>query len=45
VTQSLWVRAAEDVRMSTEHQQYSIANQSSVIRNYAQAYSMDVVGT
>ena|SRR5215471_17379565 len=31
--------------MSTEHQQYSIANQSQIIRNYAQAHSMSVVRT
>lgn len=29
-------RAAQYLRMSTEHQQYSIANQSAVIAIYAQ---------
>ena len=39
------IRAAEYVRMSTEHQQYSIENQSEVIRRYATAHRMEVVRT
>jgi Resolvase, N terminal domain len=31
--------------MSTEHQQYSIANQSDVIRQYAQDHKMRIVRT
>ena len=38
-------RAAEYVRMSTEHQQYSIANQSAAIREYANAHSIEIVRT
>lgn len=37
------VRAAEYVRMSTEHQQYSIANQSAAIARYASARGMQIV--
>jgi DNA invertase Pin-like site-specific DNA recombinase len=33
------------MRMSTEHQQYSIANQSSAIRAYASANSLEIVRT
>jgi DNA invertase Pin-like site-specific DNA recombinase len=36
-------RAAQYVRMSTEHQQYSIANQSAAIALYAAAHSLGVV--
>jgi DNA invertase Pin-like site-specific DNA recombinase len=39
------VRAAEYCRMSTEHQQYSAANQQDVIRDYAQRRGFDVVRT
>ncbi len=39
------IRAAEYVRMSTEHQQYSIDNQASVIRQYAKDHSMEVIRT
>ena len=39
------IRAAEYVRMSTEHQQYSIANQSDVIRKYAHDHDMEIVRT
>lgn len=35
----------EYVRMSTEHQQYSIDNQMAVIRRYAEEHNMDVVRT
>ena len=38
-------RAAEYVRMSTEHQQYSTENQAKVIRQYAAARNLEVVRT
>ena len=39
------IRAAAYLRMSTEHQQYSIANQSAAIEEYASSHSLDVVKT
>jgi DNA invertase Pin-like site-specific DNA recombinase len=39
------IRAAEYMRMSTEHQQYSIANQSVAIQEYAAARSIEIVRT
>jgi hypothetical protein len=39
------VRAAQYVRMSTEHQQYSTANQEDVIREYALARGFEIVRT
>src|SRR5437016_7264686 len=39
------IRAAEYVRMSTEHQQYSTENQSEIILQYAQRHGMVVVRT
>ncbi|HEU0141977.1 MAG TPA: recombinase family protein, partial [Bryobacteraceae bacterium] len=39
------IRAAEYARMSTEHQQYSIENQSEAIRQYAQRRGMAIVRT
>lgn len=36
-------RAAEYMRMSTEHQQYSIANQSVILQEYANARSIEIV--
>jgi hypothetical protein len=36
-------RAAQYVRMSTEHQQYSPENQLDVIRQYAADHNMDIV--
>ena len=39
------IPAAEYVRMSTEHQQYSTENQQKVIRDYAQRRGMSVVRT
>lgn len=39
------VRAAQYVRMSTEHQQYSTANQEDVIREYAQRRGFEIVRT
>ena len=38
-------RAAEYVRMSTEHQQYSTENQGQVIRQYAEQRGMTIVRT
>jgi DNA invertase Pin-like site-specific DNA recombinase len=38
-------RAAQYVRMSTEHQQYSTQNQSDKIRDYAQARGLEIVRT
>jgi DNA invertase Pin-like site-specific DNA recombinase len=38
-------RAAEYVRMSTEHQQYSTANQSDRIREYAKQRDIEIVQT
>lgn len=37
------LRAVEYVRMSTDHQQYSIANQSAVIKEYADAHSIKIL--
>jgi DNA invertase Pin-like site-specific DNA recombinase len=39
----LTVRAAQYVRMSTEHQQYSPENQLEVVRQYAASHSMEIV--
>ena len=39
------IRAAQYVRMSTEHQQYSIDNQSEAISRYAQDHTMEIVRT
>lgn len=39
------VRAAEYVRMSTEHQKYSTENQAKAIRQYAEAHNMEIVRT
>lgn len=39
------VRAAEYVRMSTEHQKYSTENQADVIRHYAGARGIEIVRT
>jgi|SRR5580693_9232371 len=39
------IRAAEYVRMSTDHQQYSTANQSDAIRAYAAERGMEIVRT
>lgn len=38
-------RAAEYVRMSTEHQRYSTENQSDVIRHYAARHGIEIVRT
>src|SRR5579859_7054722 len=39
------IRAAEYVRMSTEHQQYSTENQQGVIRQFAESRGMHIVRT
>lgn len=39
------VRAAQYVRMSTEHQQYSTENQAEAIRQYAKRRGMEIVRT
>ncbi len=39
------IRAAEYVRMSTEHQQYSTENQSDMIREYARKRGFEIVRT
>ncbi len=39
------IPAAEYVRMSTEHQQYSIDNQQAAIRSYAIAHNFEIVKT
>ena len=42
---NLFVPAAQLLRMSTEHQQYSLENQCSAIRLYAESHGFDVVAT
>src|SRR5678815_1592148 len=44
-TQAVLVRAAQYVRASTEHQQYSIENQSLAIADYATEHNMQVIQT
>jgi len=39
------IRAAQYVRMSTEHQQYSTENQSDAIARYAGQHGMEIVVT
>src|ERR1700733_2705233 len=39
------IRAAQYVRMSTEHQQYSTENQAEVIARYATQHGMEIVAT
>lgn len=39
------MRAAQYVRMSTEHQQYSTENQSDAIRQYADSHGFEIVRT
>ena len=39
------VRAVQYVRMSTEHQQYSTANQDDVIQEYADKRNFEIVKT
>src|SRR5512147_955854 len=39
------VRAAQYVRMSTDHQQYSTENQAEVIAEYARTHHIEIVRT
>lgn len=39
------IRAAEYVRMSTDHQKYSTENQADAIRHYAKARGIEIVRT
>lgn len=39
------IRAAEYVRMSTEHQKYSTENQADALRAYAERHNMEIVQT
>jgi len=39
------VPVAQYLRMSTEHQQYSIENQSMAIQRYAESHGFEVVRT
>ncbi len=45
VAETKKIRAAEYVRMSTEHQKYSIENQADRIRQYADKHGMEIVKT
>src|SRR5579863_9858624 len=45
MTDRLLVPAAQYLRMSTEHQQYSLENQSAAILNYAESHGFRVVRT
>src|SRR3954471_18811492 len=39
------IPAAEYLRMSTEHQQFSLVNQTAAIRDYAKTHGLSVVRT
>ena len=39
------IRAAQYVRMSTEHQKYSTENQRDMIQEYAETHGMSIVRT
>src|SRR5688500_5820036 len=39
------IRAAQYLRMSTEHQQYSTSNQEDIIQDYAKARGYEIVRT
>ena len=45
MTANLLVPAAQYLRMSTEHQQYSLENQSAAIQKYAESHNFEVVRT
>jgi len=45
MTTNQLVPAAQYLRMSTEHQQYSLENQSAAIQKYAESHSLEVVCT
>ncbi|MGP4461404.1 recombinase family protein, partial [Escherichia coli] len=38
------VRVAQYLRMSTDHQQYSLHNQSEYIKDYAEKNNMEIAG-
>lgn len=41
----VWMRVAQYVRMSTDHQRYSTENQADAILSYAEAHGMEIVRT
>ena len=45
MTDSKPIPAAQYLRMSTEHQQYSLENQSAAIQKYAESHSFEIVHT
>jgi DNA invertase Pin-like site-specific DNA recombinase len=45
VTSHLLIPAAQYLRMSTEHQQYSLQNQSTAVRRYSEAQGFEIVQT
>ena len=45
MTVNLLVPAAQYLRMSTEHQQYSLENQSPAIQKYAEFHGFEIVRT
>ena len=45
MTANQLIPAAQYLRMSTEHQQYSLENQSLAIQKYAESQSFEVVRT
>jgi hypothetical protein len=45
MTENQLVPAAQYLRMSTEHQQYSLENQSAAIQKYAELHGFEVVRT
>jgi DNA invertase Pin-like site-specific DNA recombinase len=45
MTANLLVPAAQYLRMSTEHQQYSLENQATAIQKYAECHNFEVVRT
>src|SRR5579864_4524136 len=45
MTVDLCIPAAQYLRMSTEHQQYSLENQSAAIQNYAQSHGFEIIRT
>jgi DNA invertase Pin-like site-specific DNA recombinase len=45
MTTDLRIPAAQYLRMSTEHQQYSLENQSAAIQNYAESQGFEIVRT
>src|SRR6202521_323165 len=42
---NLLIPAAQYLRMSTEHQQYSLENQSTAIQKYAESHGLEVIHT